>query len=123
MHFTFDSGGFFGSCVTYLFAGVIAGTIASFVVRGKLGCIVVNFGLGIVGAIVANVVLNLIAPLLPKNLTSTGFFGITVFASIAATLLAFVFNWALKAEGRHQDRLLEKHRDNPKYQPPGTPNQ
>ncbi len=121
MHFTFDSGGFFGSCLTYLFAGVIAGTVASFVVRGKLGCVVVNFGLGILGAIVANFALNLIAPILPKSLTSTGFFGITVFASVAATLVAFVFNWALKAEGRHQQQLLDKHRDNPQFQEPAPP--
>jgi len=123
MHFTFDSGGIFSSCFTYLFAGVIAGTVASFVVRGKLGCVVVNFGLGILGAVVANFVLNLIAPILPKAWTSTGFFGITVFASIAATLVAFVFSWALKAEGRHQQHLLDLHRDNPQFQEPSPPAQ
>ena len=120
MHFTFDSGGIFGSCFTYLFAGVIAGTIASFVVRGKFGCMVVNFALGILGAVVANLALNLIAPLLSKvNIpNSTGFFGITVFASITATAIALIFNWALKAESRHQQHLLAKY---PRPQEPGAP--
>jgi uncharacterized membrane protein YeaQ/YmgE (transglycosylase-associated protein family) len=118
MQFTFN-----GGCFTYLFAGIIAGTIATFVVRGRLGCIVVNFGLGIVGAVVANFILNLFAPLLVRlNIpNSADFFGITVFASIAATLVAFLFNMALKAEGRHQQHLLDKHRDDPRFQEPATP--
>ena len=115
--FSFDTGNLFSSCFTYLFAGMIAGTIASFVVRGKMGCIFGNFFLGIVGAIVANFLLNFLlnfVPFLKSNQQlTTGFLGTTILASIAATLISYLFTSARKAESRYQKRLLDESHTTP----------
>ncbi len=110
--FTINSGGLFGSCFFYLASGIIAGTVASFVVRGKMGCIFGNFLLGIVGAVVANFLLNFLLDILPflkqNQELSTGFLGTTILASIAATLISYIFTVSLKAERRYQKRLLDE---------------
>ncbi len=121
MGFSFNSGDLFGSCVFYLAAGVIAGSVAQFIVRGRLGCLVGNFFLGILGAIVASFLVNLLYPLLPKSVvphtSSVGFMGTVILASIMATLIALFFNWAVKAERRHQQYLLDRAHTQP---PPTT---
>jgi uncharacterized membrane protein YeaQ/YmgE (transglycosylase-associated protein family) len=121
MGFAFNSGDLFSSCFFYLAAGVIAGSVAQFIVRGRLGCLVGNFFLGIVGAIVANFLVNLIFPLIPKSALShnigVGFMGTVILASLVATLIALLFNWAVKAERQHQQSLLDRYRAK---QPPTT---
>ena len=112
-----DSGGLLGSCFFYLFSGMIAGTVASFVVRGKMGCIFGNFFLGILGAIVSYFLLNLalnFVPFLPKSQQlTTNFLESTVLASIAATLISYIFTTARKAESRYQKRLIDESRTTP----------
>ncbi|SRR5579883_2828697 len=101
------------TCFSYLFAGAIAGTVASFIVRGKLGCLLGNFVLGILGAIAAQFILNFLLQFITlphSNTIPVGFIGTTIIASIAATLIALIFNAALKAERSHQEKLLEQHR-------------
>lgn len=109
---TFDSGGLIGSCFFYGVAGIIAGTVASFVARGRLGCLVGNFFLGIAGAIVGKFLFDLasghipgVAHLLPDK---TGFLGTTIIASVVATALALLITTALRVERRHQQRLLDR---------------
>jgi len=103
-------GGLFSNCFSYLLIGMIAGTIATFVVRGKLGCIIGNFLLGILGAVVGYFVLNLI-PILNQKDISVNFIGTTIIASITATLIALIFSSVLAAERRHQQHLLDKYHD------------
>ncbi len=103
-------GGLFSNCFSYLLIGVIAGTVATFVVRGKLGCILGNFLLGLLGAVVGYFVLNLI-PILNQKDISVNFIGTTIIASVTATLIALIFTSALAAERRHQQHLLDKYHD------------
>lgn len=114
MAVTFNSGDLIGSCFFYLAAGVIAGTVATFVVRGRLGCIFGNFFLGILGAIVGKFLLDVltgaIVPLRTLLPDKTGFLGTTIIASVTATLLAYIVGTALKAERRHQQRLLDTYK-------------
>ncbi len=109
---TFDSGGLLGSCLFYLFSGVIAGTVATFVVRGRLGCVFGNFFLGIVGAVIVKFLLDFVGKI-PGfgqiNTLQIGFMATTILASVAATLIALVFTQALKAERRHQQNLLDRY--------------
>jgi uncharacterized membrane protein YeaQ/YmgE (transglycosylase-associated protein family) len=105
-------GGLFSNCFSYLLIGVIAGTVATFVVRGKLGCILGNFLLGILGAVVGYFALNLI-PILNQKDIRINFIGTTIIASVTATLIAFIFSEALAAERRHQQRLLDKYHNQP----------
>jgi len=110
---SFGSGDLFGSCFFYLFSGAIAGTVANFIVRGKLGCLLGNFALGIVGAIVARFILGFLLQFITlpnKNDLSIGFMGTTIIAAIAATLISYIFNTALKAEHGRQAQLVEEHR-------------
>jgi uncharacterized membrane protein YeaQ/YmgE (transglycosylase-associated protein family) len=121
MQVVFDSGNLLSSCVFYLIAGSIAGTVANFVVRGKMGCILGNFLLGILGAVVARFLLDLIVPHVPglnnaSNQLTIGFIGTTIIASIAATAIAYTFYWARVAERNQQEKLLAKH-----GQPPVQP--
>ena len=115
--FTFNSGGLLGSCFFYLFSGMIAGTVASFVVRGKMGCIFGNFFLGILGAIIANFLLNLVLNIVPfiksNQQLTTGFLGTTILASIAATLISYTFTTLRKAESRYQKRLIAESQTPP----------
>lgn len=97
----------FNACFYWGFAGTIAGTVAHFVVRGRLGCLVGNLALGIVSALVANFLLNLF---FQKNSVTLNFIEVTVIASITATLIAFIFHQARTAEGRYQQRLLDRSR-------------
>lgn len=114
MAFTIDSGNIFGSCFFYLFSGIIAGTVAQFIARGRMGCLLGNFFLGIVGAILGSFILDFlqqhIATLKTLLPDKTGFLGTTIIASIMATLLAVLFSQARKAERRHQANLLEQRR-------------
>lgn len=97
----------FTACFYWFFAGGIAGTVANFIVRGRLGCFFGNFFLGIIGAIVAYFILNLF---LSKQNVSLSFIEITVAASVFATLIAFIFHEARQAEGNYQRKLLDKER-------------
>ncbi len=109
---TFDSSGIF-SCFFYVFAGMIAGTFAHYVVRGRLGCLFGNFFLGIAGAIAGGFLLNFLEGAFPHLKAiipdKTGFFGTTLIATIMATLISFIVTRAMRAERRHQQRLLEKY--------------
>jgi uncharacterized membrane protein YeaQ/YmgE (transglycosylase-associated protein family) len=103
------------SCFYYLFSGMIAGTVANYIVRGKMGCLLGNFLLGFIGSyigffIINNVVLSFIPN---KNNVTTNFFVTTVIASVFATLISLLINVGLKAERNRQQQLLEKHRQPP----------
>jgi uncharacterized membrane protein YeaQ/YmgE (transglycosylase-associated protein family) len=98
--------GFF-SCFEWFFAGAIAGTIANFVVRGRLGCIVTNFVLGLLSAFVAGFILSFI-PFFNGKDAAIGFFGTTVIASVSATLIAYLIHTLRRAEGRYQQKLLDR---------------
>jgi uncharacterized membrane protein YeaQ/YmgE (transglycosylase-associated protein family) len=102
--FNIDSGGLFGSIIFWLLAGMIAGTVANFVVRGRAGCLFGNFFLGIIGAIIAYFLLNLV----PGIKWQAQFLGATLIASVGATLIAFIFHQARRAENRYQARLLDR---------------
>ncbi len=104
--FSFNSGNIFTVCFFWAFAGMIAGTVANFVVRGKTGCIVGNFFLGLIGALIAGVILNFI----PGLNIEAGFFATMIIASLGATLVAFLFHQVRKAEGNYQKRLLDRSR-------------
>ncbi len=95
----------FTACFFWAFSGMIAGTIANFVVRGRGGCIFGNIFLGLVGALVATVLINVF--LQQKNVT-LDFFETTVIASVASTLIAYIFHTARKAESKYQQKLMEK---------------
>jgi uncharacterized membrane protein YeaQ/YmgE (transglycosylase-associated protein family) len=98
----------FNACIYWAGAGLIAGSIAQFVVRGKLGCVFGNLLLGLVGAMVGTFIINIV--LQGKNF-GVNFIEITLIASVMATLIAFIFHQARRAEGRYQERLLDKYRE------------
>jgi len=101
----FDGVNFFNACFYVFLTGAIAGSIANFVVRSKIGCIFGNFFLGIVGAMIANFLIGLV----PQGKDARfSFFATTVIATIAATLIAFVFHEARRAESKHQQNLLNR---------------
>lgn len=104
-----------GSCFFYVMAGIIAGTVASFVVRGRFGCILGNFALGLIGAFVGSFLINLVLRFFPHqdNTISVGFIGTTVIASITATAIAYVIHWTRVLERRQQQHLLHKFPQNP----------
>lgn len=116
---SYDSGTI-GACFFYAISGVIAGTVASFVVRGKLGCVLGNFVLGLIGAFVGSFLINFVLRFLPHqdNTISVGFLGTTIIASITATLIAYIVHWSRVVERRQQQQLLRKFHENP---PPQTP--
>ncbi len=93
------------ACVFWAFAGMIAGTVANYIVRGRGGCIFGSFFLGLIGALVGTTLINLV--LRQQNVT-LGFFETTVIASVFATVIAYIFHSSRKAEQRYQDKLLEK---------------
>lgn len=102
---SFSPQNLFTACFFWAFAGMIAGTVANYVVRGKGGCIFGNFFLGLIGAMLGTALINVVVR--QSNIT-LGFIETTIIASIIATLIAYIFHTARKAEQRHQDRLLEK---------------
>jgi uncharacterized membrane protein YeaQ/YmgE (transglycosylase-associated protein family) len=99
------------SCFYYFFSGMIAGTVANYIVRGKMGCLLGNFFLGFIGSYIGFFILNnVVLSFLPgQGSATTNFFVTTVIASITATLISLLISVGLKAERSHQQALLEKH--------------
>jgi|GEM_PF-3416449 len=101
---TLGNAGIF-SCFFWLAAGAIAGTVATYVVRGRGGCIFGNFFLGLVGALIAKFVLGLV---FSNQDVTLNFFETTVAASIVATVIAYLFHTFRRAESKYQQNLLNK---------------
>lgn len=80
-----------GGCLSWIFAGLIAGWLAGTLVRGRgFGCLG-DIVLGLIGAFIGTVLVSLLPPSVAANLQLTGtlhFFGTLVVAFIGALALA-----------------------------------
>ncbi|MGH7876243.1 MAG: GlsB/YeaQ/YmgE family stress response membrane protein [Candidatus Dormibacteraceae bacterium] len=76
-----------GSFVAWIVIGIVAGAIASRVVRGKgMGCLA-DLVVGVLGAFIGGILVSLFVP----HATSYGFIGSLIVAVLGATVLLAVW--------------------------------
>ncbi|MGZ3582477.1 MAG: GlsB/YeaQ/YmgE family stress response membrane protein [Ktedonobacterales bacterium] len=93
-----------GGCLSWAFAGLIAGWLAGTVVRGRgFGCLG-DIILGLIGAFVGALLVSLLPPWVAASLQLTGtlhFFGTLVVAFIGALVLAVLGRLIGGGRSRH----------------------